>query len=206
MEQKLDGLVARLGDSDASSQSQTPTESSSLTLLSDSAQTDGAIGSSPSNAISASQHDTGNNQAGPIETLQDLVNIHNFSDGNEDDSSFNPTGVVSPQGVENNDPGEHRDVLKDIASDPDAESLLAEYRNMACNFPFVPIPVNVNVQELHARKPMLLLAILTAATWKDRTKQTSLSERYRYELAQRAIVQPRKSLSLVQSLLVYLSW
>ena len=207
MEQKLDGLVARFGDSDASSQRQTSIEPSSQTALHGTAQIDSGSGSGLSNESSASLNRTRDDQAAQTaENLQDLVDIHDFSNRNGDDNSFNPTGAFGFQGLEDNNPREHHDVLKDIISDSEAKSLLAEYRDMTCAFPFVPIPPNISVQELHARKPMLLLAIVTVATWKDRTKQTSLSERYRHELAQRAIIQPQKNISLVQSLLVYLSW
>jgi hypothetical protein len=140
------------------------------------------------------------------EPFHDLTSIHSFLGRNEDDSSLNPSGPFSSQTVEDNPLGEMLDVLRDVLSELEAESLLDEYRQMAPSFPFVHIPKNVSVQQLHAKRPMLLLAILTAATWKDRAKQTLLDERYRYELAQRAILQPRKSHSLIQSLLVYLAW
>jgi hypothetical protein len=73
-------------------------------------------------------------------------------------------------------------------------------------FPFVPVDADLSMQELSVTKPMLFLAILTAASWKDHKRQMILDLQYRTELAKRTIVQPRRTLSLLQGILVYLSW
>ncbi|KAF2113981.1 hypothetical protein BDV96DRAFT_106241 [Lophiotrema nucula] len=72
--------------------------------------------------------------------------------------------------------------------------------------PFVPIPFHVSARELSSAKPMLFLAILTVASWQDHQRQLALDRLYRTELAQRTIIQPRRTLSLLQSIVVYLSW
>jgi hypothetical protein len=98
------------------------------------------------------------------------------------------------------------DVVKCLLTNGEAEVLLAEYRSMSQFFPFVPVDADLSMQELSVTKPMLFLAILTAASWKDHKRQMILDLQYRTELAKRTIVQPRRTLSLLQGILVYLSW
>jgi hypothetical protein len=98
------------------------------------------------------------------------------------------------------------DMVKSLLATGEAEALLVEYRSMSKFFPFVPIDANVSMQDLSITKPMLFLAILTAASWKDHKRQMALDLQYRTELAKRTMVQPRRTLSLLQGVLVYLSW
>jgi hypothetical protein len=98
------------------------------------------------------------------------------------------------------------DMVKSILANGEAEALLVEYRSMSKFFPFVPIDANVSMQDLSVTKPMLFLAIITAASWKDHKRQMALDLQYRTELAKRTMVQPRRTLSLLQGVLVYLSW
>jgi hypothetical protein len=84
--------------------------------------------------------------------------------------------------------------------------LLHEYRDMSISFPFVPLSSNITARQLYHDAPVLFLAIITAASWREHQRQMSLDAIYRQELANRTIMRPRKSLSLVQSVLVYLSW
>jgi hypothetical protein len=98
------------------------------------------------------------------------------------------------------------DMVKRLLASGEAVALLAEYRSMSKFFPFVPIDANISMQDLSVTKPMLFLAIMTAASWKDHKRQMALDLRYRTELAKRTMVQPRRTLSLLQGVLVYLSW
>ncbi|KAF1361651.1 hypothetical protein EJ07DRAFT_153879 [Lizonia empirigonia] len=77
---------------------------------------------------------------------------------------------------------------------------------MSHSFLFVPVAANISAQQMYSDAPMLFLAMITAASWTNHQQQMSLDAIYRQELANRTIIRPRKSLSLVQSVLVYLSW
>ncbi|KAF1848711.1 MFS general substrate transporter [Cucurbitaria berberidis CBS 394.84] len=77
---------------------------------------------------------------------------------------------------------------------------------MSASFPFVVLAPSISGKELHGSNPMLLLAILTVASWRDHQRQMLLDKIYRSELADRTLLHPRRTLGLVQSVLVYLSW
>ena len=133
--------------------------------------------------------------------LQYIARIHNFG----------ATGTAAPS-ASRREPGGDRDLLANgdlvayIAKMGNADALLAEYHPMSTCFPFVSLPADTTAHDLREKQPVLLLAIMTVASWKDRSRQLSLERRFRYELAHRTIIQPRKSLELVQSVLVYLYW
>jgi hypothetical protein len=84
--------------------------------------------------------------------------------------------------------------------------LLDSYRQMSASFPFVIVPPGVKAQELYQKKPMLLLATIIAASSQQHQRQMLLDTIFRKELAERTIITPRRTLGLVQSVLVYLSW
>nr|POF21847.1 hypothetical protein CFP56_72631 [Quercus suber] len=93
-----------------------------------------------------------------------------------------------------------------LAAQPEAGELLDEYRRMQHSFPFVPVTTEMTVQSLSQEKPMMLLAIMTVSSWRYRSTQMRLEKRFRTELADRTIVNPRKDLELLQGMLVYLAW
>ena len=97
-------------------------------------------------------------------------------------------------------------LVEHILSNGEADGLLNEYRQMSTSFPFVMLSPIISGSELHESKPMLFLAILTVASWRDHGRQMTLDKIYRNELANRTIINPRRTLGLVQSVLVYLSW
>ncbi|KAF2030963.1 MFS general substrate transporter [Setomelanomma holmii] len=76
---------------------------------------------------------------------------------------------------------------------------------MSASFPFIIVPSDIDAQRLYDERPMLLLAILIVASSRDHQQQMLLDTVYRRELAQRTIIAPRRTLGLVQSVLVYLS-
>jgi hypothetical protein len=134
--------------------------------------------------------------------LQKLRSIHNF--GDREDIGQAPASLFQPSKrpeapIEDN-------LVRQMLATGEADNLLNEYRQMSASFPFVIIPQGVSSSELHESRPMLLLAILTVASWKDHQRQMSLDQVYRSELAERTIIRPRRTLGLVQSVLVYLSW
>ncbi|KAL8918835.1 MAG: hypothetical protein Q9172_005249 [Xanthocarpia lactea] len=87
-----------------------------------------------------------------------------------------------------------------------AERLLKEFHTMSDFFPFVLIPSTTQVQALQSRKPLLFLAILMTASGRDRPLQIALEDRYRRELAAKTIINSHKSLDCLQSILIYLAW
>jgi hypothetical protein len=97
-------------------------------------------------------------------------------------------------------------LVDELLTNGGADSILDEYRSMSVCFPFVPVASSTTAHDLLESKPILLLAILTVSARKNRALQLSLEELYRRELAHRTIVEPRQTLSLLQSILVYLSW
>ncbi|CAO2653997.1 Nn.00g107300.m01.CDS01 [Neocucurbitaria sp. VM-36] len=134
--------------------------------------------------------------------LKRIRSVHNF--GDREETSQAPEGLFrSSQKLE---APIKNDLVEQILSSGEADCLLKEYRQMSTSFPFVILSPNISGNELHESRPMLLLAILTVASWKDHRRQMSLDTVYRNELATRTIIRPRRTLGLVQSVLVYLSW
>ncbi|KAF1951391.1 hypothetical protein CC80DRAFT_210541 [Byssothecium circinans] len=133
--------------------------------------------------------------------IEKIREIHSFGDG--DDLSKAPNGVF--QGSHKTEPGIENDTVKCLLANGEADELLKEYRSMCSSFPFVTLSPAVSASDLHSTKPMLFLAIITAASWKNRLRQKKLDRVYRTNLADRTIVTPRRTLSLLQSILVYLS-
>lgn len=74
------------------------------------------------------------------------------------------------------------------------------------NFPYIAITPDLSTGMLRNDSPMLLLAICTAAAWKDRELQIKLERAYLEELAGRMVVDGEQTLDMLQGLLVHLSW
>ncbi|CAI6340769.1 unnamed protein product [Periconia digitata] len=133
--------------------------------------------------------------------LNRLRDIHTFS--TETDMERAPDAVF--QGAHRFEPEINNEYVKRLLSTGEAEILLNEYRAMWSSFPFVPLANHTSARDLSETKPMLFLAILTVASWKNRLRQKILDKTYRTELSERTIVNPHRTLSIVQSILVYLS-
>ncbi|KAL1794338.1 hypothetical protein ACET3X_007759 [Alternaria dauci] len=218
VEQKIDGLVAKLvqaaaeteltPDSAAASQP-TPNENRTET-----GRKQGTINVTPriwmpkpSLETSALEHERNKedvSESAEIDRqyLESIRSIHRFSD-HEDvpqapESFFRPS--KRPEA-----PIEH-EIVRQVLCSGEADILLNDYRNMSATFPFVMLPPQITAKQLHEHRPMLLLAVLLVSSWKDHTRQMQLDVVFRTELAHRTIVQPRRTLGLVQSVLVYLSW
>ncbi|KAF2179445.1 hypothetical protein K469DRAFT_716434 [Zopfia rhizophila CBS 207.26] len=207
VEQKIDGLVASLVNPDVTRPTETAAEQSKPKIAPSakaSSQKPHAtdswlpVPSSFNLENNRVEHDIEGNQR----FLENLQRIHNF--GDEDDLT-RPPGTLFNTSAQREPAIEH-DIIKDLLASDEAEVLLNEYRSMADSFPFVPIPLSLTAKQLSISKPMLFLAILTIASWKDHQRQLLLDEKYRIELAHRTIIKPRRTLSLVQSTIVYLSW
>jgi hypothetical protein len=131
-----------------------------------------------------------------------IRSMHNFGDG--DDLNNAPQSLFAPSKLRE-PPIEHA-LVQQLLSTREADTLLEGYREMSASFPFVIVPPGITAQELHRDRPMLLLAMITAASSHDHMRQMSFDTIFRRELAERTIITPRRTLGLVQSVLVYLSW
>ncbi|KAJ4355418.1 uncharacterized protein N0V89_003434 [Didymosphaeria variabile] len=133
--------------------------------------------------------------------VEQLRNIHDFGDKDAIDSR--PTLLVRPQ--RKSEPPINDEQVQSLLSNGEAENLLSVYRSMCITFPFVPIDDVLSAAHLHATKPMLFLAIITVAAWDNHKLQRHLDRVYRKELADHTYIRPRRTMQLLQSVLVYLS-
>ena len=148
------------------------------------------------------QHAEEGEDAADRQYIEQIRSIHNFGDPGEctqySESLFRPS-------KRREEPIEH-ELVNALLTSGEADDLIHKYRIMSNSFPFVPLASNVSSRQLNETAPMLFLAMITAASWRDHQRQMTLDAIYRQELANRTIVRPRKNLGLVQSVLVYLSW
>ena len=88
-----------------------------------------------------------------------------------------------------------------------AEELVNLFReSMNQYFPFVVIPKGVTAESLSEQRPFLFLAVVTSASSMYKPLQRALDSRFRSILSQDAVFHGKKSLDLLQGLLVYLAW
>jgi len=215
VEQKIDVLVSQLADRENSKQPLAPPSAFQAITPSSACPEQSTPGSdfrSETNTLSTPPHQenrrTSNDPANSPQFLQDLAKIHEFAN-NPTSHPRDPTDPVSFHPSQSGQPKDEplqSQLVDELLVSNEANALLDEYRAMAVCFPFVPVASRTTAHDLHSHKPMLLLAILTVASRKNRSLQLSLEELYRRELAQRTILEPCQTLSLLQSILVYLAW
>lgn len=131
--------------------------------------------------------------------LQRIADVHDFELDQEDEGSENDPTLEDSR-------SEDERLVTRLLADERAQNLLERYRNMAPHFPFVLIGPNMTAEKMSRRTPMLLLAIMTVASYEHHELQRRLEKQYKQELALRTIIEPRKDLALLQSMLVYLAW
>ncbi|KAL5376820.1 hypothetical protein DPSP01_010231 [Paraphaeosphaeria sporulosa] len=136
-----------------------------------------------------------------LDYVEKLRSIHSFA---EKEDSCNPNHAPAQSKRKAEDPINDEKV-NELLKNGKADDLLDIYRSMCITFPFVPIDDVTSAEHLHATKPMLCLAILTVAAWEDHKLQRHLDRVYRKELADHTFIRPRRTISLLQSVLVYLS-
>jgi hypothetical protein len=85
------------------------------------------------------------------------------------------------------------------------QMLLDTYRHMVDFFPFVTLSKNCSCQELVQHRPILMFAVLTAASSDSVQLQQTLSREFR-KVAMVKILTGEKSLDLLQGLLVFIAW
>lgn len=89
---------------------------------------------------------------------------------------------------------------------PLTDDELAYFRT--CHLPLYPLlcmPANLYAAQLSTEKPLVALAIKTVCN-KGHTYQTELSKQLRTTIALKMMVEGEKSLDLLQSLLVMMTW
>ncbi|KAL1649921.1 hypothetical protein SLS58_001297 [Diplodia intermedia] len=77
---------------------------------------------------------------------------------------------------------------------------------MSKYFPFVIIPPDATVQTLRDTKPFLLKSIIVVASIQDLAKQRALGHALMAELTTQLLIQGRRSVDLLQGILVWLAW
>lgn len=85
------------------------------------------------------------------------------------------------------------------------QTLLDTYQTMAEYFPFVSLPGNTPCFDLLQRRPVLMLAVLTVASYNSIPFQLKLSREFRKVLMAK-VMSGEKSLDLLQGLLVFIAW
>jgi hypothetical protein len=88
-----------------------------------------------------------------------------------------------------------------------AQGLCTTYRNMSCKyFPYVLLEEDFDVSQLQCDKPLLLKAILTSASWRNRQLQLALEDDFLRSLSLMFFVKGERTLDILQGILVYLAW
>ncbi|KAH7115874.1 hypothetical protein B0J11DRAFT_538676 [Dendryphion nanum] len=209
VERKIDGLVASLNSVSTGQPSPAPTPAtndiperqSPQSIFRGKSVAPGSWLPIPA-SFAQTPTDTDGDQEPSGQFMEKLRMIHSFGDdtdlgrppNNPFQSSLRNEALIEDQ------------ILNELLVTGEADKLLGEYRSMSEFCPFVPIAVNITARELSVTKPMLFFAVMTVASGKDHTRQMTLDKSYRVELANRTIIQPRRTLSLIQSTVVYLSW
>jgi hypothetical protein len=85
------------------------------------------------------------------------------------------------------------------------QALLETYRHMVDFFPFVTLPKDCSCQDLSQHRPLLMFAVLTVASYNSAQLQQTLSREFRKTVMVQ-ILTGKKSLDLLQGLLVFLGW
>jgi hypothetical protein len=130
-----------------------------------------------------------NNQPGAAEAVNGLI-VSNFASP--------AVGTGSQNG----------DTLgQNLVTQETARLLCATYRNMSCKyFPYVLLEEDFDVSQLQRDKPLLLKAILTSASWRNRQLQLALEDDFLRSLGLMFFVKGDRTLDILQGILVYLAW
>lgn len=216
MEQKIDGLVALLTQSENDRASSTvredfPIRRNSVESTQDPSNAEQLSTLGPSPPVNEERQDYAGSK---IPSRSTSVVAHHTSapmDSHESGGYIRgdeniPSGESTTAQTIINESRLDHPLVKDVIDITCGNALLNEYRLMADCFPFVLISPHIAAQDLAIEKPMLFLAICMTACGKIRLLQSTLEERYRNELALKSIVNAHRSLDCLQSILVYLAW
>jgi hypothetical protein len=199
VEQKIDGLVAKLV---SASENEVTSGSAPISPSVAPRTRPVAPGSWMSIEPQSRSEQTSDDAEVDRQYVEDIRGIHGFDD--QQSAGQNPEGPF--RSTRRPEEPIDDELVKNLLASGEAESLMKEFRLMSITFPFVVIPQELSSTDLHTERPMLFLAVMTVASWKDYPQQRKLDMIYRTELAHRTMIRPRKTLGLVQSILVYISW
>ncbi len=88
-----------------------------------------------------------------------------------------------------------------------SDILLSTFHDrLAPKIPFVVIPSHVTAEGLHKEKHMVYLTIMLAASYNDQVIQQELGKLVLKYLTQKALLEGKKSLDILQGLLICISW
>ena len=88
----------------------------------------------------------------------------------------------------------------------EAEQSLATFRSMTFHFPIVFLPEGASCIDCIHQKPFVMLAIFVASSSADERLQAASDLTFRNILARKVIVEGKRSLELLQGVLIYLAW
>ncbi|KAK9423131.1 hypothetical protein SUNI508_04425 [Seiridium unicorne] len=89
----------------------------------------------------------------------------------------------------------------------EAESLLRLFRRkMMPIFPFVIIPPGMTSEQLYMERPFMWKGVMLEATCTDGYRQLNLGRKLLKDLSEALLTKPRKSVDLLQGLLLYMAW
>lgn len=112
-----------------------------------------------------------------------------------------PTQLPSPE--EHATPGSDDPLWP---SDDEAEYLLSVYSDvLGCVFPFV-VPSKEPVAEFRRNRPYLFKAMVMAASYRSREMQKLRATDFTNSLSTAILLKGEKTLDMLQSLLVHISW
>lgn len=132
------------------------------------------------------------------EDFTELESHHKAAYG--DDEEVQTPEKVSPS------PGAGSMIKSRQVSLEEARILLREFETFSTWFPFVQIKQDIAIPTLSKTSPFLLLAILTTMTRSNPDLYHQLDHEFRRVLNQKLVVEGKKSLDMLQGLLVYLAW
>jgi hypothetical protein len=122
----------------------------------------------------------------------------------EQPSYFTP--AQTPSNSDKSDTYLYDPVEAGIISSESAAGLLKTYRSWDVSFPFVILEEEVTVNDLRRQQPFLFLAIMTVTTYATPSRQRTLLEKLKSQIAHRVIENSEKGLEIIQGLLIYVAW
>jgi hypothetical protein len=88
-----------------------------------------------------------------------------------------------------------------------ANALIDAYKaTMMPNLPFVIIPSDLSTEEIRRTRPVVFLAVLTAALYDNMPLQRVLEEQVKSAISDRMVFKGEISFDLLQGLLIHIAW
>ncbi|KAH8198022.1 hypothetical protein TruAng_007797 [Truncatella angustata] len=111
-----------------------------------------------------------------------------------------------PQSVSDNRQTDNTEIVAWPEAE-EADILLGKYRyEMMPLFPFVMISADVTSDQLHQERPYLWKAVMLEACTLDGFRQVQFGMQLLEDLSEALLLRPKKSLDLLQGLLLYIAW